>query len=263
MERVLDEEPLVFEIEQPPMPTEVIETPDDAKITDNPEKADFLSDKNALARDAEETPVLDPGAPFQRGDYADIHELPVDPGQQGEAGQPSEQQQPQEKQDEPKRKDDNATDYYADTETRDFREYLTEPRKAQQPGSTNDIPKPRYDNQLSSVEDTGGISFNTYDWDFAPYMLQLKRRVERNIFPPPAYTRMGLISGDTVLRFKIYPNGELRDLEVITYKGHHTLMETSVSAIEVSAPFPDLPRDFPEEYLEVTARFSYFGRRDF
>ena len=49
-------------------------------------------------------------------------------------------------------------------------------------------------------------------------------------------------------------------LEVLEYIGHKTLMETSVRAIEVSAPFKPLPVDFPEDYLEITAQFYYFNR---
>ncbi|MFQ5772553.1 MAG: energy transducer TonB, partial [bacterium] len=89
-------------------------------------------------------------------------------------------------------------------------------------------------------------------------MLALKKKVEHNIFPPPAFIRMGIISGETLLRFKIYPNGEMKDLEVLEYKGHETLMQTSVRAIEISAPFAPLPSNFPEAYLEVTAKFHYF-----
>jgi outer membrane biosynthesis protein TonB len=109
--------------------------------------------------------------------------------------------------------------------------------------------------------ESGGLSFNTYDWDFAPYMLALKERISRNIFPPLAFSQWGMIDGDTMLRFKIYPDGRLADLELLGYRGHHTLMETSRFAVTTSAPFPGLPADFPKSYLEVTAKFSYFVKR--
>ena len=38
------------------------------------------------------------------------------------------------------------------------------------------------------------------------------------------------------------------------------LLETSRNAIRVSAPFKPLPGEFPEQYLEVTARFYYYIR---
>ena len=119
------------------------------------------------------------------------------------------------------------------------------------------MPGVQHDHRDSQVPDSGGLSFNTYNWDFAPYMLELKERISRNIFPPLAFSQLGMIDGDTLLRFKIYPNGELRDLELLAYQGHRSLMETSTLAIKVSAPFRKLPGDFPEPYLEVTAKFSF------
>ncbi len=121
--------------------------------------------------------------------------------------------------------------------------------------------KPIYNNRKFRAEDLGGFTFNTYDWDFAPYMLAMKKKVERNIFPPPAFTQMGLISGQTQIRFKVMPNGELTDLKVLKYVGHESLKETSVQALLNSTPFKPLPADFPENYLEVTANFSYFVSR--
>ena len=271
------DDPIVFEFIQPEqqqdMPREIIETPDNADVTDNPEQADFLSDKNALARNEQQAPDdLDIGGPFSRGDYAEVHELIQPPGADGQPGseslseqeQQQEQSEPSEAQEESEQdqqfEDPSETGYFADSETRDFREYLKNPEQSQQSIPQGSRPKPRHDNEITRAINSGGLTFNTYDWEFAPYMLQLKRKIERNIFPPAAYTRMGMISGNTLLKFRIYPNGDLKLLEVIDTKGHHTLMETSVKAIEVSAPFPELPRDFPEEYLEVTAKFIYFGR---
>jgi hypothetical protein len=71
-----------------------------------------------------------------------------------------------------------------------------------------------------------------------------------------------MISGETLLRFKIYPNGQLRDLEILGYEGHESLMRTSSNAVEASAPFPKLPSDFPEPYLEVTGKFMYLIHRE-
>jgi len=71
--------PLVFDLQQPELPREVIATPDNARTTPAPQKADFLSDKNALARNQEPAPQLPlADAPFSRGDMAS-HDLPLPP----------------------------------------------------------------------------------------------------------------------------------------------------------------------------------------
>jgi len=112
-------------------------------------------------------------------------------------------------------------------------------------------------NLLSDVGRRGGMSFNTYDWDFAPYMLAMKRAIENHLFPPYAFTHMGMVSGTNTVHFTVTPDGRIRGLEILGSDAHFSLDRTSVRAIESSVPFLPLPRDFPEEYLEVTAHFSY------
>lgn len=250
-------EPIVFDLQPPgqPKPREVIETPEDAKTVEKQDKADFLSDKNALARNPETNPDLNLGEAFSRGDL-DSHELPQQEGPQGKTLEPpkpdtqQQKQEPREQKQKPELKD-----IYANI----LKLPQTFPRLP--PGVQDRPPTVKHDNPESRAEDMGGLSFNTYDWEFAPYLLMLKRRIQRNIFPPPAFSQLGIIDGDTLLRFKIYPNGQMKDLEVLNYKGHESLMITSRNAIESSAPFPGLPKDFPEPYLEVTGKFIYFVRR--
>lgn len=121
--------------------------------------------------------------------------------------------------------------------------------------------RPLVDNRDSRAPELGSFAINTYAWDFAPYLLWLKNRIEQNIFPPPAFTYMGMISGQTQLRFRIYPDGRLEALQVLKTVGHKSLMETSMRAVALSVPLRPLPADFPEEYLEVTALFEYIVQR--
>jgi TonB family protein len=112
-------------------------------------------------------------------------------------------------------------------------------------------------NLLSSSDRQDGISFNTYNWDFAPYMLAMKRKVESHLRPPYAFTHMGAVSGKNVIRFVVLPDGRVRDMEILESNAHISLDQTSLRAIQLSAPFLPLPRGFPEDYLEVTAHFAY------
>jgi hypothetical protein len=247
--------PLVFDLQQPELPREVIATPADAKTTNQPPKADFLSDKNALARNQEPAPALRLGDdPFSRGDYVshDLLPQPASPEKEAAAALPKELPT------EPDKSRAEANQELLTEET--TKSYQPQKMKAaDKKKSPFQLPLPgvQHDHRDSQVPDSGGLSFNTYNWDFAPYMLELKERISRNIFPPLAFSQLGMIDGDTLLRFKIYPNGELRDLELLAYQGHRSLMETSTVAVKVSAPFRKLPGDFPEPYLQVTAKFSF------
>ncbi|MCK5057178.1 MAG: hypothetical protein KAT34_11020 [Candidatus Aminicenantes bacterium] len=251
-EQPLDAAPLVFDL-QPEGPREVIETPDDAKIVEKQKQADFLSDKNALARNPEADPEKEVGEAFSRGDF-ESHDLPTTQGPPGAIPVLPDQQ----KTDPTDKPADSALEQSA-RET--IREYVEKKRQILPPGVRERQPGVLHDNRDTRAMDSGGLSFNTYNWNFAPYMLTLKDKIRRNIFPPPAFTRVGLISGSTLLRFKIFPDGQMKDLEILGYKGHKSLMQTSNTAIEISAPFPPLPGDFPDPFLEVTCRFSYLIHR--
>jgi len=236
---------------------ELVETPEDARSETPPENAQLLSDKNAVAQDQYQQKDKPPGNPYSQGDF-DVKELPVVPVE------PTPLAEPAAEPGEELSKENQVTE--SSTSRFEYQKFSRQQLLKKNPATQNyqeqrRLDKPLYDNKQFSAEDLGGFSFNTYEWDFAPYMLEMKRKVERNVFPPPAFSRMGLISGETLLKFKVMPNGEVKDLVVLKYTGHESLKETSVNAISNSSRFKPLPADFPEDYLEVTASFTYFVKR--
>lgn len=229
---------------------ELVETPDDARSKTPPENATLLSDKNSRARDLYASKDKETGTPFSRGDL-DVKELPH---QQNQAKQNiAQENQPMEQLSQEEERDPSGSTY-------DPPKFSREALMGKNAKSSQ-LNRVKYDNDDFNAEEIGGMSFNTYEWNFAPYMFEMKRKVERNIFPPPAFTRMGMIDGETILKFKVLPSGDVKDLEVLKYIGHKSLMETSVQALRNSSPFRNLPADFPENYLEVTARFTYYIKR--
>jgi outer membrane biosynthesis protein TonB len=114
-----------------------------------------------------------------------------------------------------------------------------------------------FHNVGSANASLGGISINTTEWDFAPYLLDLKQRVKQHWIPPLAFTALGAIHGYTVVFFRIHPDGRMEALQVVEEEGHDSLHRSSVNAIKGAAPFRPLPDDFPEEYLEVRFGFYY------
>ncbi len=265
-------EPIVFDLQQPrpkqQRPREVIETPEDARQVKKQDKANYLSDKNALARNREADPNVKEGEAFSRG-RLETHELPSPPGEQGSnKPQPKVPQRAEKEVSGEKEtgtaKEKSALEFSDKMEKSAesiYRDHLLKRSQPVKPGGRRALPMVAHNNLKSRARDMGGLSFNTYNWNFAPYMLELKRRIQRNIFPPQAFTQFGLISGETLIRFRIYPDGRLVALKVLGYNGHKSLMQTSYDAVRISAPFPKLPIDFPEEYLEVTGKFMYITDR--
>lgn len=234
---------------------ELVETPENARSNAPPEQANLISDKNAIAKDNYQAKDRPFGNPYSEGDF-DIKNLPLAfaaPTQQSALKQ-NNNFSFNDKQEQ----DGESSDEAGITFEKFSRQELIKNQQENTPAEQQEINRPLYENRQFNAKELGGFSFNTYNWDFAPYLLAMKRKVERNIFPPPAFTQMGLISGETILRFKVLPNGEVKDLEVLSYIGHPSLKETSLQAIRNSSRFKPLPADFPENYLEVTASFSYF-----
>jgi len=133
-----------------------------------------------------------------------------------------------------------------------FTDQISPQRDLSLPDETHDVR-----NEGSASATIGGISLNTTEWDFAPYLLDLKRRIRQKWIPPIAFTTLGAVHGYTWVRFRIYPDGHMEDMEVVETEGHDSLHRSSANAVKGAAPFRPLPKDFPEEYLEITFGFYY------
>jgi outer membrane biosynthesis protein TonB len=114
-----------------------------------------------------------------------------------------------------------------------------------------------FDEPGSARASIGGISLSTTDWDFAPYLLDLKRRIKQKWIPPIAFTALGAVHGYTWVRFRIFPDGHMEDMTIIETEGHDSLHRASANAVKGAAPFHPLPADFPDKFLEIEFGFYY------
>ncbi|MCA9733846.1 MAG: hypothetical protein H6696_07510 [Deferribacteres bacterium] len=252
--------PLVFDFTQPKS-KELAETPESARLKDAPDNAPYASDKNARAQNENAPDDLPVDNPFSKG-YADAAQIENLLGvQENSQIQPEvfDKTLPEQAEASKVNETGSKISYVkqsSETFSRDMLVHNAKNTVTRQPGNST-VQHSAMDNSLSRALDSGALSFNTYDWDFAPYMLKLKRVIEEHIFPPAAFSRMGIISGRSQIKFRIERDGKLTKVDVLGYDGHISLMETSKQAIEVSIPFDKLPDNFPEKYLEVTATFNY------
>lgn len=237
----------------PPLVFELIETPESARTEQPQDQPRFLSDKTARAQNQASPESLPVDDPYSEG----IIPSPQMPEQPQAQPNPEQESAPETSQ---KAETVAKVPPKKNTFSREFLSPSSEQKPQEQPGM-GELNRERSENLNSRAPDLGSFSLNTYSWEYAPYMLRLKRKIEKNIFPPPAFTHMGMISGTSYLKFRITPAGKLELLEVVDYNGHKSLMETSRRAIQLSIPFEPLPESFPEEFLEITARFEYFVKR--
>ncbi len=239
------------------MKFEIVKTPDNIAHHKPDQKTFLLSDKDSRVSDVDIKDINKGKLPFLQGNVKEKDIISNNTGtKQGETGKGANKQLIY---------GNNKNIYREETEKDYTSEYsnfdafskhlLTKKRPETHSGSKN--VQPRYDQTEVDAPNRGGITFNTYNWDFAPYLLYLKNKIQNNIYPPTSFTRLGF-SGENIIRFKVSPDGKLVHSNVRGYKGSEALVETSVKAIEMSAPFRSLPEDFPEDFLIVTAKFSYY-----
>lgn len=243
------EEPLVFE---------VVESPENAPEAEPDRPTNLVSDKATRAANPQRSDQ--PGdTPYSEGDITErvLPQVPAAPSPPTVSAEQPEPAPPTEEAHSESEAQTSADIAYFPPPGSFSRDVLLG-KKPTPPSRPEAIrPQPKMDSRKFSVDQLGGFALNTYDWNFAPYLLYLKKRIQQHIYPPPAFTRMGIIEGRTVLRFIISKKGKLEALQILRYEGHQSLMITSRNAVEISAPFRPLPADFPEEYLEVTATFVY------
>ena len=249
-----------------PIIFDLVETPDDA-IRQVPEEANLVSDKNALARDEHQGEIED-GEAYSEGEVP--HRVFAgDPDAGGRQQAMARSEQDQQEDDAESEPWDPVLDWAGslfDSQERYTKDTRDGESAMRQPVVGPPSPMRRftddldYDQRRTGTERQGSITLNTYEWDYASYILHMKKKLKSNIYPPAIFTYMGGISGETTVTFRVWPDGKMTDLIVLGYNGHRSLMETSVTAVEKSSPFRPLPGDFPEDYLELTWTFFYYTR---
>jgi hypothetical protein len=251
-------DPIVFEFQK-----ELVETPEEAEVDEPQIDAPFLSDKNARAQDMYAAADLNAGLTFSDG--ISQYKIFEGGGTDAEA-----QQMPQDGSEGSQDREDLAqknADQLPWDETAIFDQQRNQMQQRRfspellrgtgnrtNPSFSDDA---SWNNLESSAEDLGGVSLNTYAWEYGPYILYMKRRLRNHIYPPPAFYQMGVISAEVKIRFRVHLDGETTDIELLSYEGHKSLVETSLNAIRASAPFRPLPSQFPEKFLELTWTFIY------
>jgi len=113
------------------------------------------------------------------------------------------------------------------------------------------------------VSFVGDYSLNTYEWNYAPWMKTFMSQLQRHWKAPYAYSYLGMIHGQTILKVVVARDGRLKSLEILENsghqetKGHVSLHEASEAAMRAFAPYTALPRGFPEDELVMTWRLIY------
>jgi len=239
---------------------ELVDVPTNAEPLTHHVDTPYVSSRSARAADLSTDQSLPVAEPMSMGDFERLTEF----GEQPEQSQIDELAETQ-----PAEKEYESTES-SETLSAQSREFFNEASFSSDRFKREDKVSPRPETQLvrplrrnteSRAPSSGGFSLNTYDWEFAPYLQDMKAKIERNLYVPDAFRRMGLINGETAVRFRVYRDGHVENIQVLKTEGHESLMHSSVNSVKAAQPFKPLPSDFPAdlEFLEVTALYSFIN----
>ncbi len=103
------------------------------------------------------------------------------------------------------------------------------------------------------------ILSDTMGWDYGPYVSRVIWDTEHAWWPIiPESARPPLDKqGKVMIRFKIYPDGSVKDMMLEGPSGDVALDRAAWAGITGAAPFPPIPRQFKGPFLELRFYFLY------
>ena len=92
-------------------------------------------------------------------------------------------------------------------------------------------------------QESVAVASTTSEFQFPPYLLIVRDKVERNWNPPPG------VKGATVkVTFKVLRSGRVGESKLMESSGNFYFDQAAMRAILASSPFPPLPEGFFKEY---------------
>ncbi len=122
-------------------------------------------------------------------------------------------------------------------------------------GSMDSAPSPRGGNMGGGAE----ILSDTLGVDFGPYMQRIiydTKRAWYPIIPEEAQPPLNK-QGKVLIRFKIYPDGSVKEMKLEGPSGDVSLDRAAWGGILGASPYPQLPKNFKGPFLELRFYFLY------
>ena len=125
------------------------------------------------------------------------------------------------------------------------------PKPAEQ---KKEVEKPKEQIQTKPVSETSqSLMLENVKFPFSYYIKQIQNKISENWSWAQSY------AGDfkTVVYFKIIRSGQISDIKIKTSSGNKLYDNICLRAVEVSAPFPPLPKGYADDWLGVFFEFRY------
>jgi TonB family protein len=95
----------------------------------------------------------------------------------------------------------------------------------------------------SKKQESVAVASTTSEFQFPPYLLIVRDKVERNWSPPP-----GVKGARVKVMFRVLRMGRVGEAKLVESSGNFYFDQAAMRAILASSPFPPLPEGFFKEY---------------
>jgi len=258
-------EPIVLRLQRPetPMVRRLIDTP--VLSDETPESTDLIGEHSAKARDLSDVegtrlapyfeeasefdelrlpaPVAEPRPPAPvvppRAE-PEISPVETDPREEGVLTVEAPEAAPDERREEPQ-------------EVQPDREPL-QVAQAEPPPLPPGAPRGRV---VGGVANKGFVGFEALEHEIAPYLKEVRARVERNWRAALQLRYSGTTPTKAVLDCSIRPDGMLEHVQIVEAGDSATYAPLCKQAVERAAPFPRFPFEVPEMYRERSLKIRW------
>ena len=265
-----NEEPLVLTFKQPDKPMRLIESGAPADVPVDP-ATDLISERNSKAQDMSDVEGTRPApyvpTPADADEMRTPEPSPEPPKPAPEAAKPAPAKSPVDPPPSEKAPSDQAllaTEKPAAEQPETAPEEAEPERVQLAKADPNDLPaepgqtRGRVD---GGVKGKGFLSFEAMESEFAPYLREVRNRVERRWKALIQLRYSGSSATKAVLDCAIDPKGRLVAVSVVEPGNSASYAGLCKEAIERAGPFPPFPFDVPPVYrnknLEIRWTFSF------
>ncbi len=256
--------PIVLNLQpaEPRGPRRLVETHTPADVPVEP--TDLISDRDSKAQDLSEVEGTQAAPDFDDLDSATrVSEVPAEPA-------PAPESEPEPERLESAPKADDAAVALAEAgflpEAPPAPELAPERVEFARAGQgflpqTTPMPRPARSRIDGGVKRRGFIGFEAMEDEIAPYLLEIRRRVEAKWWAALTLRYSGTSPTKALLECAITPNGKLLYAEIVESGDSASFAPLCKEAIEQAGPFPPFPFKVPDVYrsknLEITWTFNF------
>lgn len=127
--------------------------------------------------------------------------------------------------------------------------------------TTSSIFRPKNETGVKNLETSSGkygsFTLSSYEWEYAPYMLDWIEKIKNNWVEPISYLAGKGKGGQVLVKTTLFKSGVKKKIELLFTNVNDEMTKEALKAVEKSFNLPELPASFKENELVVTFSMIY------